>query len=320
MCVQDLFSATMMSMKEAVACCSEERQEAIVQKGYMLILSSSTSIVKDSMSVTALSRSDLSNHGRNVQRVSFRDEWIVSVFASIVIALHPETQVPDIKMILQLFAMGLLRGHVPSAQALGSLVNKLPSRNSLLSFPPECCLEEAIEVIFNRDIWNLFKLKLNNIEACPDLCVDRESGFGSLTLSGVNHVSVQICCAIVGLAWIGKGLVLRGHERVKDITMTLFGFLLQNDNAGGLLQWHDLVEGFTEQEVLSLMKSAADAFHIIMSDSEACLNRKYHAKIRPLYKQRLYNTLMPILASSTLKSDSSVTRYVDGTPTSLLSK
>lgn len=304
----DLLSATMMSMKEAVACCSEEKQKTTVQKGIRLLLSSSTSVLKDSQSVTGLSRSELSNHGCSVQRVSFRDEWIVSLFASVVIALHPETQVPDLKMILQLFAMDLLRGHISSAQALGSLVNKLPSRNSLLGFPPEYCLEEAIEVIFNSDLWNLCKLKPNNIEVCPVLGVDREMGFSSSTFDGVNHVSVQICCAIVGLAWIGKGLVLRGHERVKDITMTLFSFLLQNDNMGGLLQWHGLVEGFTEQEVLSLMKSAADAFHILMSDSEACLNRKYHAKIRPLYKQRLYSTLMPILASSTLKSDLSVTR------------
>lgn len=292
----------MTAIKNAVACCSEGGQKTILHKAFR-VLSSSTLELKDSMSVF---RWEGSNYVDSLHRVSYRDEWIISLFASVVIALHPQTHIPDIKMLLHLFAMDLLRGHIPSAQALGSLVNKLPSRNSSLGSSHECCLEEAIDMIFSSNLWSLFKL--NNVKENPVLGVDGKMDYSNLTVSDMNHVSARTCCAILGLAWIGKGLVMRGHERVKDITMTFLSILLQNGSTGGLLQFHNLMEGFTEQEVLSLMRSAADAFHILMSDSEACLNRKYHAAIRPLYKQRFYNTLMPIFASSITKSNSSIVR------------
>ena len=42
-------------------------------------------------------------------------------------------------------------------------------------------------------------------------------GVSNLKLSNMNggleHVSVH---AIIGLVWMGKGLLMRGHEKVKD--------------------------------------------------------------------------------------------------------
>jgi DNA repair/transcription protein MET18/MMS19 len=75
------------------------------------------------------------------------------------------------------------------------------------------------------------------------------------------------------------------------------------------LKHHSLEKSFEQDLHPSVMKSAADAFHILMSDSEVCLNRKFHAIIRPLYKQRFFSTMMPILQPLIMKNDSSFSRY-----------
>ncbi|XP_047961342.1 MMS19 nucleotide excision repair protein homolog isoform X4 [Salvia hispanica] len=60
------------------------------------------------------------------------------------------------------------------------------------------------------------------------------------------------------------------------------------------------------EDMHQLRTTAADAFHIIMSDSGECLSRAYHATIRPLYKQRFFSTIMPIFLSLVIKSDASL--------------
>ncbi|GJR50504.1 MMS19 nucleotide excision repair protein homolog isoform X1 [Tanacetum coccineum] len=54
------------------------------------------------------------------------------------------------------------------------------------------------------------------------------------------------------------------------------------------------------------MRAVADSF----SDSKDCLNKRLHATILPLYKQRLLSMVMLILQSSVVKFDSRVTRYM----------
>ncbi|KAL3528688.1 hypothetical protein ACH5RR_008010 [Cinchona calisaya] len=299
----ELLGAAMMAMKQAVRCCSQESQEKIVHRAFRVLSASTFFPVKDSPTATSLSKSEGLYLNHHVDKVSYRDEWIISLYASVVIALHPQTHVQNVKMVLRLFLMALAKGHIPSAQALGSLVNKLPSKISELHLSQECDVEEAIDAIFSSGIWNF--CKTSTVRKCNDYGNGSEIYFSN-SLNGLNQSSVCIS-AIVGLAWIGKGLIMRGHARVKDITMTFLGFLLKNTNNGDFPLLHDPMVG-EEQEVMSLMKSAADAFHILMSDSEDCLNRKYHAVIRPLYKQRFYNTIMPILLSSMRQSDALTTR------------
>lgn len=101
---------------------------------------------------------------------------------------------------------------------------------------------------------------------------------------------------------------MRGHEKVRDITMTILSCLLSDSDVGALSLKQGPSKDSTEQDVLAVMKSAADAFHILMCDSEACLNRRFHTIIRPLYKQRYFSTMMPIVLSSVAKSDSPITR------------
>lgn len=57
-----------------------------------------------------------------------------------------------------------------------------------------------------------------------------------------------------------------------------------------------------------LAKSAADAFHVLVSDSEDCLNKTFHATVRPLYKQRFFSTVMPILLSEVKNTQSHTVR------------
>lgn len=293
----------MVAMKQAVRCCSQENQEKIVHRAFRVLSGSTFFPLEKSPSETSLSYSEWFYLDHHVDKVSCRDEWIISLFASVVIALRPQTRVQNIKVVLRLFIVALTKGHIPSGQALGSLVNKFPSKTSERHFSQECEVEEAIDMIFTSSIWNF--CRSNTVSKCS--VFGNGSGiYFNNSLIGLNHASDHIF-AIVGLAWIGKGLLMRGHERVKDITMTFLGILLQNANNGDVPQLGDPMEG-KEREMMPLMKSAADAFHILMSDSEDCLNRNYHAVIRPLYKQRFYNTIMPILLSSMRQSDSLTTR------------
>lgn len=265
-------------MKLTVGSCSVENQNTVLKKAYLVL---STSIPLPMNSVPAqLNGSPLSRH---MDIVSVRDGLVLSLFVSVVIAAKPKANIPSARETTQLFLTMLLKGHVPSAQALGSMINK---------FDTKSFLEEAINIIFMEKLWcSHGTLKSNDDEkSLTDLCL----GF-------IDDVQLQIH-AIVGLAWVGKGLLLRGHEKVKDVIMILLDCLLP----AGSLHSSNLKRVFDP----SVTKAAADAFHLLMSDSESCLNRRFHAIIRPLYKQRLFSVVMPILLSSIKESDSDFSRYM----------
>ncbi|KAA8540352.1 hypothetical protein F0562_024729 [Nyssa sinensis] len=303
---KELLGAIMAAMKFAVGSCSEESQSILIQKAFS-VLSSSTSVLKESMSDTTGIEAEGLQVNHNLDRFSCRDEWIISLFASVIIALRPQTQIPNLKVILHVFMTTLLRGHVPAAQALGSIINKLPLKINAMEVSNNSSLEEAMDIIFNSSLWSSHDN--GPLWRCCGMGDGSEAGLNSLRISNVNSMLLQIP-AIVGLAWMGKGLLMRGHEKVKDITMTFLSCLLSDGDAQTLpLKQGSLIDS-SKQDVLPLMKSAADAFHVLMSDSEACLNRKFHAIIRPLYKQRYFSTVIPILVSSVVKSNSSITRFM----------
>ncbi|XP_059303179.1 MMS19 nucleotide excision repair protein homolog isoform X3 [Lycium ferocissimum] len=286
---KELLDATMAAMKQSVAGCSVESQEKVLQKAFDVMATSSFFVSKDLILGTDLFNKK-TQLGQTFEGLSCRDEWITSLFTSVVIALRPQTRIPNIRLLLQLLATTLLEGHIPSAQALGSLVNKLP-----LNISEDCSLEKVIDTLFKNVMWcNISIGKEGNDGGAVDM--------SNLKLSSLNiH-------AVVGLAWIGKGLLMRGHEKLKDVTMTFLNCLVSNGDYGNLLPFNDQMKDRAEQKVLCLRKSAADAFHILMNDSDACLNRNYHASIRPLYKQRFFNIMMPMFLSALVKCDSSTTR------------
>lgn len=272
----------MTAMQYAVGRCLVESQRVIVNRAFGM-LSTTTSIpVKDLMNETTPVKVEGLKSNDGLDCFSCRDKWIISLFASVVVALRPQAHITNVKMIFQLFMTTQLYGHVPSAQALGSIINKLPVKVENTDPSKVFSIEEAMDMIFSSRVWIL-------CNEGPSKCLvagnNNEIGFR-------NSLLIQ-SHAIEGLAWIGKGLLMRGHEKVKDIVVTLLSCLLSN----------------YEQGLLSVMRSAADAFHILISDSEACLNKRLHATIRPLYKQRLFSIVLPVILSLISKADSSIQRY-----------
>lgn len=296
-CNQELLDATMMAMKQAVGSCSEGSQEKIINKALGVLLSSNCLQWMESISGNTPSEAEGLQQIHKLDSFAIRDEWITSLFASIVIALRPQTYIQNGKFILQFFITTLLNGHVPSAQALGSLVNKLPLKITGTPLSKNLCLDEAVDMIFHSCIWTSYNGSTYERGSS-------EIDLSSLRLCSLSPESDKIH-ATIGLAWIGKGLLMRGHEKVKDITMTLLNCMISDGDRGSLPNSkHPSLVCNDEDLHHQLMKSAADAFHIIMSDSESCLNKRYHATIRPLYKQRFSNTVMPILSTLMLKYDS----------------
>lgn len=293
----------MMAMKLAVGSCSDESQKIMVDKAYSVLSSNISIPFKESMDATSSIQLQELHVSEQRDTFSHRDEWIVSLFASIIIAVHPKTQIANLKGLLHLFMTTLLKGCVPAAQALGSVINKLGTKSKETENSKDCTLEEAIDMIFGTNIWSFNEngvLKTsgtsNGIKvSLTDLCL----GFSS-------NKQLQVR-ALVGLAWIGKGLLLLGHEKVKDVTKIFLECLL-SEGRKHAMELQQGLENSYEQH--SVMRTAADAFHILMSDSEVCLNRKFHAITRPLYKQRFFSSVIPILQSMIIKSDSSLSRYI----------
>ena len=63
--------------------------------------------------------------------------------------------------------------------------------------------------------------------------------------------------------------------KLKDITLIFFSFLVSNTESEALIGDKSLS---AEGEIPPLMANyAADAFNILMSDSEDCLNKTFHA-------------------------------------------
>lgn len=289
----------MTAMKKAVGSCLKESQEIIINKAFAVLFSSTvfgSMVIKSGSSIV---KEEGLQQTHNFGNSSCGDEWLTSIFASVIIALHPQTSIPNGKMIMQLFMTSLLNGHVPSAHALGSLVNKLPLEIKGMDSSRSLSLNEALDMILPSFIGNS---RYDNTSGNDGSGIN----FSSLRLNTLRVQSeINI---VVGLAWIGKGLLMRGHEKVKDVTMALLSFLTFDYEAGDSKELRNLIEGLDEEDVHRLTICAADAFHIIMSDSRECLNQTYHATVRPLYKQRFFSTIMPIFLSLVVKSDASFDR------------
>lgn len=297
---KELLDATMKVMKLAVASCSVESQNIIIDKAYAVLSSSTFLSTKDSLSSLQAQLEELEDT-QETDKFSSRDEWIHSLFTSVIIALRPQTRIPNIRTVLHFLMIVFLKGYVTAAQALGSLVNKLDLKTSGTEHSGGCTFEEAMDIIFGK-----------NLSSSDHVPAGRsgitgywsETGLTNLCLGAADSGLLKIR-SIVGLAWIGKGLLMRGHEKVKDITIVFLECLQSNGRMGAL----PLEENNCNWDMrLSAMKCAADAFQVLMSDSEPCLNRKFHAIIRPLYKQRFFSTIMPILQSLIIQSDSLLSR------------
>ncbi|CAM0905499.1 unnamed protein product [Alopecurus aequalis] len=264
---QGLLDSLMMGMKFLVGVCTEEQQSLIVQKACGIISSMLSLPVKSMMH-------DLSSVEVFVPAHSIQDTALVCLLSSVIVGLRPQTPVPDMIMMISLFSVFLLNGQITAAHALASIFNKyLPNSE----FSDENKLDKILDVILGR----CFSVVL----ASSTMKMPHSSG--SICLR------VDILC---GLAWIGKGLLMRGDEKVKDISMFLLKCLVLDQISVDIPSYQEEHSDNVSLDA-SLATCAADAFHVMMSDSEVCLNKKFHARIKLLYKQRFFSILMPIFLS-----------------------
>ncbi|XP_074575393.1 MMS19 nucleotide excision repair protein homolog [Curcuma longa] len=273
--MQNVLDQVMMTMKLLVAGCTVENQSLILKKAHCIILS------MDFLKEQPFQRI----HG--IIALSCRDKWIVSLFGSVVIALRPQTPLTDMKAILNLFLILLPEGNLPAAQALASMVNKCPSIINEPEISASLSLDQACEDILKLCLW---------------------TSESNSHLKQYNFIDRDICSQrsiVLGMAWVGKGLLMRGHEKVTEIAMFLLKCLVSDNNEDITLQQQkENGKGVGIDVNSSLATSAADAFHVLLNDSEDCLNKKFHATIRPLYKQRFFSSMLPILLSSIKESGS----------------
>ncbi|KAL9268702.1 MMS19 nucleotide excision repair protein-like protein [Drosera capensis] len=288
---KELLTVTFVALKLAVANLSGEKQRIIVEKAFMMF-SSCESFLHSPCVPSQF-------EGYYVgDTLAYKDEWIISIFAAIVIALDPKTSIPDTNAVVLTFMGAFLKGHVLAAQALGSMVNKIHLKGTEAGSVSCFYLEDILDIVFEVTKWSLH----NDVS----LSCHGNGKHGGMCLNETDRV-LQVHW-ILGLAWIGKGLLMRGHEKVNDITFILLQCLLSNSEASDSPQQPGPSDDGNVERMLPLMRSAADAFHTLMSDSEDCLNKRFHATVRPLYKQRLFSSLTPILLTSLTKSQSSMTR------------
>ncbi|KAK9690173.1 hypothetical protein RND81_09G109300 [Saponaria officinalis] len=284
---EELLNATKRAIKLEVSMCSEDDQRAIYQKAFKVISSDnsfSPELISSQLKGLTITQ--------DLECLSYRDKWLISLFASVIIALHPQTLSPISRAVIELLLISFLKDDVTSAQALGSIVNKMTLKDSQLQSPNCMCLDDVLELIV--------KLTLGS---CSDffLKYDCEIINQSKSCRNVSDCLLFQTNCVTGLAWIGKGLLMRGHERLKDITTIFLKFLVSSSELEVVLEQNEWL-GRDKSMILSLANSAADAFHVFLSDSENCLNKTFHATVRPLYKQRFFSFVMPILLSSAKES------------------
>lgn len=293
---KSLLDAMMKAMKVSVGCCSVESQNVIIQKAYSILSSHTKFQLNDVGRLTLTS---------GKYDISPKDEGVLLLFASVIIALRPKTHIPNIRGLLHLLIITLLKGVVPVAQALGSMLNKLTSKSNGAEKSDELTLEEALDIIFNTKLWfssnNMLQIGNGSSNGSEIVLTDLCLGIANDRLLQTN--------AICGLSWIGKGLLLRGHEKIKDITMIFIECLISDRRKTSVPLVEGSLENTEEQKCDPLArKCATEAFHVLMSDAEDCLNRKFHATVRPLYKQRFFSSMMPIFLQLISRSDSLLSR------------
>lgn len=292
---QGLLDSLMMGMKFLVGVCTEEQQSLIIQKACSTI-SSMLSLPVKSMVHHVLSEDD-----ELVPAHSAQDKALVCMLSSVIVGLRPQTPVQDMTMMINLFAVFLLNGQMPAAHALASIFNKYLHNSE---FSHENKLDKILDVILGRCFSIVLASSNSKISHSSGAISDNANCSDSM--SGSVGSKVDILC---GLAWIGKGLLMRGDEKVKDVSMFLLKCLVSDQNSVNV-QPYQKTQNDNVSSDASLATSAADAFHVMMSDSEVCLNKKFHAKIKLLYKQRFFSILMPIFLSKIKETPVLTTKLV----------
>ncbi|CAN6197033.1 unnamed protein product [Urochloa humidicola] len=289
---QDLLDSLMTGMKLLVGVCTEEQQTLIVQKAYSMVSSVLPLPLKSI--IHRLSAVDELVPSHSVQETA-----MVSMLSSVIVGLRPQTPVPDMIVMINLFTVFLLNGKLPAAYALASIFNKYLHNQE---FSHENQLDNTLDGILERCFSTVLansssKISHSSVDTSNDANFSYVSSGNILSKIGI----------LSGLAWIGKGLLMRGDEKVKGISMFLLKCLCSDEALAGTPSHEEESYG-SDSSNTSISTSAAGAFNVMMSDSEVCLNKKFHARIKPLYKQRFFSILTPIFLSKIKEATSMTTK------------
>ncbi|MQL75807.1 hypothetical protein Taro_008182, partial [Colocasia esculenta] len=181
----------MMTVKLIVTSCSIEHQIMIVEKAYSIFLSKKFFPLKE-LKTSHMKAEDL-KLALDVANLSSEEELFVSLFSSTLMALSPEIPIPDTSLTIEILMLYLLKGHVPAAQALGSIINKWSQHTT--AKPTTYTLEEALESIFEKVLSDILDGSLKKMSMDINL--------SSSTDTSPNDRQI-IIHALVGVAWIGK--------------------------------------------------------------------------------------------------------------------
>ncbi|CAM8934277.1 unnamed protein product [Rhodiola kirilowii] len=267
---KEILSTTMMAMKVAVAYCTVEKQSRILEKAYDVLSSSDRCILVAFKSCTNSSSMKDEPHAKDVSSRQCINEWLMSVFASVIMALRPQTSIPNERAVMRTFVISLLDGHVPSAQALGSMFNKLHMKTNEESLLVHCHVKELVSSLCNDPPSNVFEW------SGGDKNDSSEDGLPYLSFKAEEGSPVSVH-AIWGLAWMAKGLLMRGHEKANDIIEVLLSLLLCNEKLDELPVKTGLPDDGRSQNFLPLiLETAADAFAVVMRDSNQSASVIHH--------------------------------------------
>ncbi|TVU41724.1 hypothetical protein EJB05_15269 [Eragrostis curvula] len=282
---QGLLDSLMTGMKLLVGVCTGEQQLLILQKAYGIV-SSMLSLPLKAMTHRNLDVDEL------VPSHSVHGTALVGMLSSVIIGLRPQTHTPDMMVMIDIFTAFFLKGQMPAAYALASIFNKYLHN-------PEFSHVKQLDKILDDILEKCFSTVLaSSYSKISDTSADIANGVNFSDSPSGNKLSINM---VSGLAWIGKGLLMRGDEKVKDVSMFLLKCLCSDETSASVLS-HEGESYGNDSSYTTLAASAAGGFHVMMSDSEACLNKKFHARIKPLYKQRFFSILMPILLSKIKES------------------
>ena len=91
-----------------------ESQNIIIDKAYTILSSSTFLSTKDSLSSLQAQLEELEDT-QETDKFSSRDEWVHFLFTLVIIALHPQTRISNIRTTLHFLMIVFLKGYVMAA-------------------------------------------------------------------------------------------------------------------------------------------------------------------------------------------------------------
>lgn len=302
---------TMAVMRLSVQYCTEELQKTVLIKA-IDTLPVRNQNWSNGTSIASVPHQVIGNASLNSIDRPNQDEWKIALFASVVVSLRPKIVLHNKKQILEMFISTLLgKGDSiikeAACQALGSMINKCPVEvdHAMLGV---LTLDQAIHSILED---SLLKIVGNHVPQDPSEMTS--NNMRSVELGDIHDdIGVQIQ-AVTAVAWIGKGLAMRGHGKISDVAVLLLNILRSSSSVCAISSQNDNCKIDMDEirnKKFLLAQAAADGLGIIMKDSKTSLNKDCYACIRPLYKQRFFTSMIPILVFAIRESGASPSRYM----------